>query len=1042
MSIRTERSEAGWRVRADRSEMALWLAGGLTALFAFSPAMGSIRLFPSAEDYLAAHQVAEMFSIIVASLVFAVAWNAHERRHAANLSILSACFLGVALLDMGHTLSYRGMPVFVTPSGPEKAIAFWLAARAMAATGLLVAALRPWVPFRKRHSKPLLLVAVIAITGGVFWAVLWHLETLPRTYIPGEGLTTFKIAAEYVLIAAFLLASVLLLRRRDLRHRHWLASASFVLGLAGLFFTLYSDPMDIYNQFGHVYKIVAYGLLYRGLFIGTIREPYERLEQSRQRLSESEARTRAVIEGSMDAFVGFGEDGCLVFMNPAAERIFGLPAAEAMGRPVAETFISPSHHDLFAQRLAACWRSDNRRTERFDVEARRADGRRFLAEASLFPAGAGRAELMVACLRDVTELREAEIQERQRAAEIASLHQLGQRVGGALSLDEVVETALEEVLATVNPDLAMLFLRDADGKLVPHRRLARGTAMSSDAPEAAMGDCLCNRAAHLREPIYSLDLARDPLCRSTCLGGGLTSFAALPLTRGEEVLGVVAVATAGPRDFSRQARFLETMANEVSGFIQNAQLYDQLKARGEDLARANAGLEAEVAERRRAEEALKKARDELEDRVLERTRDLQAEVTERQFAEASLREAIATLGLQQEELRMAKEAADKANQAKSDFLSSMSHELRTPLNAILGFAQLLESGRPAPLTEKQQSYTRHIIKGGHHLLELINEVLDLARIEAGKLSLSPEPADPRPLLEECRTLARAVAGRNGVTVEDWQLPDELPRIQVDYTRFKQVLLNLMSNAVKYNRPGGRVTLAMEPGSPGTARFVVGDTGPGIAAEKQAAIFEPFNRLGAEATEIEGTGVGLTITKRLIEAMDGRIGFETEPGSGTTFWVEVPVVPDAVPHHPPALPAFMGTRGPAVTGQIGRARTLLYVEDNPANIQLMRELVGELSGFTLLTAHTAELALEIASVARPDVIVMDINLPGMSGIEAMRHLMDNKKTHAIPVIALSANVTQSAIRQGLEAGFRRYLLKPLDVAEFLAALDELMAVPAQ
>jgi hypothetical protein len=389
----------------------------------------------------------------------------------------------------------------------------------------------------------------------------------------------------------------------------------------------------------------------------------------------------------------------------------------------------------------------------------------------------------------------------------------------------------------------------------------------------------------------------------------------------------------------------------------------------------------------------------------------------------------------QENMRLAKESADAANRAKSEFLSNMSHELRTPMNAILGFSQILESDPDRPLDEVQRASNRHILKAGEHLLVLINEVLDLVRVESGDLSLSIEDVVPTKVIESCVTLARSLADRRGIDVSDRTEGRDLPTISADFTRCKQVLLNLLSNAVKYNRPGGRIVVDAEQTGDGMLRLSVADTGPGIAEQHLEEVFEPFTRLKTVShDDTEGTGIGLTITKRLVELMGGRIGLQSALGQGSLFWIELPLAKsDGAAPKPTAAPA-----APAVVDETPAAapaaRTMLYVEDNPASVLLMERIIQRVGHLDLLSAHTAELGLEIAEARRPDLIVMDVNLPGMSGIEAMVRLRANPDTREIPVIGLSANAMPSDIKHGLAAGFRHYLTKPIRIGEVLAAID--------
>jgi len=386
------------------------------------------------------------------------------------------------------------------------------------------------------------------------------------------------------------------------------------------------------------------------------------------------------------------------------------------------------------------------------------------------------------------------------------------------------------------------------------------------------------------------------------------------------------------------------------------------------------------------------------------------------------------------ELEAARAAADKANLAKSEFLSGMSHELRSPLNAILGFAQLMESGTPLP-TPSQKASIDQILRAGWYLLELINEVLDLALIESGQLSLSREPVSLADVLQDCQTLMAPAALKKDVSLHF--VPLALPCfVSADHTRLKQVVINLLSNAIKYNRHGGSVTVSCSERLMGRVRLSVQDTGEGLSPDNVAQLFQPFNRLGKEDSDEEGTGIGLVVSKRLVEQMDGAMGVVSTVGAGSVFWVELALI-GAPQFSDVAAEMRLPQITPTVNGE--RVRTLLYVEDNRANMELVRQLIARRPDLRLFGAEDAMRGITLAREHQPDVILLDINLPGINGLQALKILQEDESTQHIPVLALSANAMPRDIERGLAAGFLRYLTKPIRVAEFMDALDAGLAL---
>ena len=376
----------------------------------------------------------------------------------------------------------------------------------------------------------------------------------------------------------------------------------------------------------------------------------------------------------------------------------------------------------------------------------------------------------------------------------------------------------------------------------------------------------------------------------------------------------------------------------------------------------------------------------------------------------------------------AKEEADRANRAKSEFLSRMSHELRTPMNAILGFAQLLELDE---LTPDQHEGVSHIIRGGRHLLDLINEVLDLSRIEAGRILLSPEPVEISEALREALDFLQPLAAKHEVTLN--AAPACGYYVTADRQRLRQVLINLISNAIKYNRPRGWVTVGCQENDE-RGRILVSDTGLGISSQRMEQLFTPFERLGAEHSTVEGTGLGLALAKRLVEEMEGTVGVESMPDQGSTFWVELPLTKSPLRTSKSADETLESQ--PADSQE---KYSVLYVEDNLSNLRLIERVLLQRPSIELLVARDGAEGLELAQANGPDLVLLDLNLPEIDGHEVLKRLQDDPRTLGIPVVVITADATSRQKDRLLRSGATDYLTKPLNIRIFLEVLDRVLDV---
>jgi PAS domain S-box-containing protein len=773
--------------------------------------------FQELRSYAALHLGVEVFAVAVSTAVFAVGWNAGTREHGRTHVPLGTGFLAVAVLDLLHALSTAGMPDMVTPSDPEKAIHFWLAARSAAAVAVLLTVLRA-----QRGSVPVLgawrwLAGAFAYVALVTWVVLFHPGWLPRTFIAGHGLTGVKIAAEWVLIAISGASALIALRRARLADLPYdaagLCAAAGVTVFSELCFAVYANTTDVFNFVGHLYKIVAYALIYRAVVVVGVRAPFQRLE-------ESEARFARALRGANDGLFDWDLRTDAIYFSPRWWAILGLAdAPKAEHRSTWEALVHPEDREGALAALSACVEEGR---DHFDVgmRMRHGDGRWIHIDSHNF-------------------------------------------------LD-----------------------RDAEGR-------------------------------------------------------------PLRLT----------------------------------------------------------GTVVDVTERIRAEEEIRALNADLERRVADRTADLEV-------ANAALTRAVA---------------------AKDEFLAAMSHELRTPLNAVLGLSEAIVEGVYGRLGESQKGALRRVDESGRHLLALIDDILDLSKIGAGKMVLESAPVVVDDVCRASVRLVQEAAARKRQRLS-LTLEDSSTVIHTDERRLKQVLLNLLGNAVKFTPEGGSIGVDVAPIAGDRVRFAVWDTGPGIADEDRARLFEPFVQLDARLSRRHGgAGLGLSLVKQLVELSGGTVALESELGKGSRFTVELPAgrPPEPAPESS-AAPLEALRVEPTLASGHPRGRVLI-ADDDEVNMVTEADFLRS-RGHEVLLARDGREALEMARREHPDVILMDIQMPGLDGLAATRALRgaDVPALREVTILAVTALAMPGDRERCLAAGADDYLAKPIGLRRLALAVEAFLA----
>lgn len=822
-----------------------------------------------------------------------------------------------------------------------------------------------------------------------------------------------------------------------LAHRSWqswsvLASGLLFTGLLGTFLLVVTghrqrDEVLVAERTKEL--VATNAMLHREIAERSIAESGLRI---------SEAKLRSVTHSIGDAIVSADDGGNIVFWNPGAAAIFGYTETEALGKPLTD-IIPQRYHGLHREtiRRLKTARETRGAGKTVELQGLRKDGAEFPVEMTLSSWKTNEGQFYTGIVRDITRRKQAEdalkfsesrLSEAQRVAHVGSwewdvetrqVFWSGEqyRLFG-FTPDEFLPS-YERFMASVHQDdrkRARKWLKElASGKetagievriILPNGKtrllhtlgrsvrdkagkIGRIVGTSQDITERSKAD---------QKFKALLESAPDAIIIVKCDGSIM-----LVNSQAEKIFGYQREELLGKDiEILVPERFRGKYPRHRSDYFKNP--HARPMGAGLDLAGKRKDgtefpLEISLSPLDTAEGTL----------AMAAIRD----TTERKRVERELNEA--------------KEEAERANKAKSEFLSRMSHELRTPLNAILGFGQLIEKQSPAGSTRTRAG---HITGAGRHLLNLINEILDISRIEAGAMQLSLEPVRLSDVLDEAVDLIRPLAGERGIkfTAPDHVTPPVY--VQADLQRFKQVLLNLFSNAVKYSAKNARVTISYRSSGEGTMRIVVADTGSGIASEKLCRLFTPFDRLGAEQSSVEGTGLGLALSARIMHAMGGGIGASSQIGRGSTFWVDLPRA------EPPSakLPATNHDE-PVLNLNAQAKRTILYIEDNLSNLNLVQEILSQQPQVELLSAMQGRLGLDLARKHSPDLILLDVHLPDLDGWDVFSQLQVEEATRNIPVIVLSADATARQIQQFMTAGARDYLTKPLDVGRFSRLIEE-------
>ncbi len=892
--------------------------------------------------FLTLHMLIETASIVIAMMIFSVGWNAFSRSLPSNYLLLACTFFAVGVLDFSHMLSYKGMPDFVTPSGVEKAINFWLAARSVAAISLFTVVIKPWRFCTSATFIYILFGALLVLTGYLHWLFLFHADLVPRTFIVGQGLTPFKIHFEYGLIAVNVMTALVLWLRMGKPQPYdaaGLMGAICAMALSELFFTFYTDSNDIYNSLGHIYKAVSYFFLYRAIFVATIEHPYHQLRASQNQL-------QATLDALPDLLLEMGLDGQIHHQHSYSSNIWkhAINTSEFLDKSIHD-FLQPEAVNICLTAIQEAQQNQISRGKQIELLTQ--EGKQwFELSVSRKRVEAGQEPRFMALFCDITNRKLSES-------------------AGAKSKDLL--------LKVIDNSPVRIFWKDRN-----YRYLGCNKIFARDAGELTSQDVIGKNDFQLgwraQAELYRSD------DRSVMDSGQSKLDFEEPQT-------------------TYDGRHIWLKTSKVPLLDEAGEVFGVL------------GIYSDITENKRIEAELDQYRHHLEDLVVIRTTELEA----------------------------ARSAANAANQAKSAFLANMSHEIRTPMNAIIGLTYLLRQNNLSP---EQRKRLEMIDRAAQHLLSILNDILDLSKIEAGQVEMEQiDFALDVELNHICSLIAHQIHTK-GVSIEvDTQ---DVPKwLRGDTTRLRQALLNYASNAAKFTQQGSiwiRAKLLEETEAGLLVRFEVQDTGIGIAKDKLPLLFDAFTQADVSTTrQYGGTGLGLAITQRLANLMGGTAGVESTLGIGSLFWFTArfqrghSVIPRDIPK--PFAEAERLLR------QHHAGARLLLVEDNAINREVTLALL-ENAGLSVDAAENGRVAFGKVCTNAYELVLMDVQMPGMDGLEATRAIRAMPGFEHLTILAMTANAFNEDRTACLSAGMNDFVAKPVVPETLYSVVLDWLSRPEQ